>query len=145
MRLTRQSIVGLFCGLLLVGWLIRPVLAEDTLYLKLGGQPGIIDIVRDSVALFLTDDRIKADFDNVNLDRFKMRLTDQICQLAEGPCIYKGRSMKAAHAGLDLTQAKFNAVAEDLQTAMRRNGISYWTQNRLLALLAPMQRDVVTR
>ena len=53
--------------------------------------------------------------------------------------------MAAAHQGLDLSRAKFNAVAEDLQTAMRQIGIPYWTQNRLMALLAPMQRDIVTK
>jgi len=44
-----------------------------------------------------------------------------------------------------VTRAKFNAVAEDLQTAMERTGLPYWTQNRLMALLAPMQRDIVTQ
>ena len=53
--------------------------------------------------------------------------------------------MAASHKGLHLNQAKFNAVAEDLQTAMEQAGIPYWTQNRLMALLAPMQRDIVTR
>lgn len=93
----------------------------------------------------MTDDRVKVDFDNINLDRLRTRLRDQICQISDGPCVYKGRSMAASHAGLKLNRAKFNAVAEDVQTAMERVGIPYRTQNRLMALLAPMQRDVVTR
>ncbi len=132
-------------ALLLAAWSGRPALADETLYQSLGGQAGVVHIVNESVALLLADDRVKDDFDNINLDRLRSRLTDQICQLAGGPCVYKGRSMKASHAGLDLTQAKFNAVAEDVQTAMEHVGISYRTQNRLMALLAPMQRDVVTR
>ncbi|HEX2940070.1 MAG TPA: hypothetical protein VHO91_03420, partial [Rhodopila sp.] len=59
--------------------------------------------------------------------------------------IYKGRPMAAAHEGLDLNQAKFNAVAEDLQTAMEQVGIPYWTQNRLMARLAPLEHDIVTK
>ena len=119
--------------------------ADDTLYDRLGGQPGIERITRNAVALYLTDPRIRDDFDNINPDRIRTRLADQLCQLAGGPCTYKGRSMQAAHAGLQTTQAKFNAVAEDLRTAMAQAGVPYWTQNRLLALLAPMQRDIVNR
>ena len=125
--------------------LAAPAKAVTTLYDQLGGQAGLAAIVEHMVALVTTDARTKDDFDNINLDRLKGRLRDFICQVADGPCTYKGRPMAAAHEGLDLTQAKFNAVAEDLQTAMEQTGVSYWTQNRLLARLAPMQRDIVRR
>ncbi len=117
----------------------------DTLYDRLGGQAGVAMISRNAVALYTTDARIKADFDNTNLERLRSHLADQLCQLAGGPCIYRGRSMAASHAGLEMTQAKFNAVAEGMQAAMEQAGVSYWTQNRMMALLAPMQRDIVNR
>ena len=79
------------------------------------------------------------------MDRFRHLLAEQVCQLADGPCNYTGRSMAAAHRGLDLTRAQFNAGAEDLQDAMTAVGVGYHTQNRLIAKLAPMQRDVVTQ
>jgi hemoglobin len=131
--------------LLLSAGISQPAFAQKTLYERLGGQAGVSKIVQEAVTLYVTDDRIKADFDNINLDRVRSRLADQICQLTNGPCVYHGVSMKASHAGLELNQAKFNAVAEDLQTAMEHVGIPYWTQNQLMALLAPMQRDIVTR
>ena len=132
-------------ALALTAGLAQSGFAQDTLYQKLGGQAGVTRIVEESVALWVADNRVKADFDNINLDRLKTRLRDQICQISDGPCAYKGRSMAASHAGLELSRAKFNAVAEDVQTAMEHVGIPYRTQNRLMALLAPMQRDVVTR
>ena len=42
------------------------------------------------------------------------------------------------------TGADFNALVEVLQAAMDAQGIPYAAQNRLLALLAPMHRDVIT-
>lgn len=117
----------------------------DTLYDGLGGQAGVAAIAADAVMRFMADPRIAADFDNINPDRLRARLADQICELAGGPCVYRGRSMAASHAGLAATQAKFNAVAEGLQAAMTQAGVPYWTQNRLMALLAPMQRDIVNR
>lgn len=137
-----RSIVAV---ILLAGWLNHPAIAQETLYQQLGGEPGVSRIVKAAVALYVTDDRIKADFDNINLDRLTTRLTEHVCKITNGPCVYHGRSMQASHAGLDLSQAKFNAVAEDFQTAMEQSGIPYRTQNRLMALLAPMQREIVTR
>ena len=124
---------------------IRPAAAGTTLFADLGGTSGIDRIVDVAVALFLSDDRIKLDFDNINPDRLRSRLKSKLCQVADGPCEYKGRTMDAAHNGLEVTQAKFNAVAEDLQAAMEQAGVGYWTQNRLMARLAPMQRLIVTR
>ena len=122
-----------------------PARADDTLYAKLGGQAGMARIVDRAIPLYMADPRIKADFDNINPDHLKTRMTDFLCQLTGGPCAYKGRSMAASHKGLHLREAEFNAVAEDLQTAMEQAGVPYWTQNRLMALLAPMERDIVTR
>jgi hemoglobin len=122
-----------------------PVFAADTLYERLGGKDGIRRIVDEGYAIILIDDRIKDDFDNINPEHIKPRIVDLICQLSGGPCIYKGRPLAAAHEGLDVTQAKFNALAEDMQTGMERVGIPYRTQNRLMALLAPMQRDIVRK
>lgn len=122
-----------------------PARASDTLYDSLGGQPGVERITRNAVALYLTDPRLKDDFDNISPDRIRTRLAEYICQLAGGPCTYRGRSMKQAHAGLQVTEAKFNAVAEGMQAAMAQAGIPYWTQNRLMALLAPIHRDIVNR
>jgi hemoglobin len=119
--------------------------AASTLYDQLGGQTGVATIVEHMVALVTTDARTRDDFDNINLDRLKGRMRDFLCQVAGGPCQYKGRSMAATHEGLDLTQAKFNAVAENLQTAMDQSGVPYWTQNRLMARLAPLERDIVRR
>ena len=53
--------------------------------------------------------------------------------------------MSAAHKGLHLTNADFDALVEDLQDALDAAGVPFRVQNRLLARLAPMQKDVVTR
>jgi hemoglobin len=119
--------------------------ADDALFTDLGGRTGIATIVDDATANFLADPRIKDTFDNTNMDRFKTNLTDQLCVVAGGPCDYKGQTMHDAHKGLHLTNADFNALVEDLQAGMDKAGIAFSTQNRLLARLAPMQHDVVTK
>ena len=119
--------------------------AEDSLYRDLGEKDGIATIAKYTTANFLADPRIKATFDNTNMERFEVLLSAQFCVVAGGPCEYKGRSMKDAHKALGLDNADFNAVVEDLQDAMDKAGVPFATQNRLLARLAPMQHDVVTK
>jgi hemoglobin len=119
--------------------------ADDSLYRKLGGKDGITAIVTDAYTIILADPRIKDDFDNISRDYLTRRLSELLCTLSGGPCVYHGRGMGAAHEGLSLTRAKFNAVAEDLQSAMDQHDVPYWTQNKLMALLAPMEHQIVTR
>ena len=53
--------------------------------------------------------------------------------------------MAAAHKGLKIDQARFNAGAEDAEIVMTRDGVSNWTQNRLMARLAPLAHQIITR
>lgn len=119
--------------------------ADASLFHDLGGLPVIRQTVQDFVAAMLADPRIRHTFDGANLKRLEDKLVEQFCMLSGGGCVYTGDPMKEVHQGLKLTNADFNALVEDLQLAMDKNGISARTQNRLLALLAPMQRDTVTR
>lgn len=119
--------------------------ADPTLFNDLGGLPVIRKVVDDFVAIMLADARIRFTFEGANLPRLHEKLVEQFCQLSGGGCVYTGDPMKEVHQGLKLTNAHFNALVEDLQLAMDQSGIASRTQNRLLALLAPMQRDTVTR
>ena len=122
-----------------------PAFAADTLFADMGGQPGIDRLVDASVDNYLADDRIKDTFSESNMDRVRAEFKVQFCQVAGGPCSYSGHNMTAAHKGLHLTNADFNAVVEDLQAAMTSCDISFANQNRFLARLAPYQHQVVTR
>ncbi len=118
---------------------------DGKLYHDLGEREGIARFAKDAVDRWVADPRIGYTFDNLNLERFTGRLVDQVCELSGGPCHYAGRNMYQAHKGLHISSMEFDALVEDLQLAMNDSHIPFWTQNRLLALLAPMKRDVVTR
>lgn len=118
----------------------------DPLYGELGGRSGIKAVIDNAMVRFLHDDRIRAKFRDENIDRLKAMLTDYFCMLSGGPDTYKGyRDMKVVHAGLHLRDRDLNALVEDLQKAMTAENIPFPVQNRLLAILAPMQKDVVSQ
>lgn len=116
---------------------------EGTLYAALGERAGIARIVSDLERHSLADPRIGAIFGNSNIERLHERLTAFICERTGGPCHYPGRDMHHVHRGLFLTVANFNALVEDLEQALDDNHIPFAQQNALLAILSPLQRDIV--
>ena len=119
--------------------------ADDSLYRDLGGLEVLTKVVDDTLALALADARIKDTFKDTDMKRLAKLITEQFCELSGGPCKYSGDPMKEVHQGLALNDMQFNALVEDLQAAMDKANIPSRTQNKLLALLAPMQRTVVTK
>ena len=117
----------------------------DAMFQGLGGKPGIHKIVSTLVPMLLADPRIKDSFIDIDMKNLALRLEEQFCVLSGGPCIYKGKDMVEIHDGLNITNAQFNALAEDLQVAMERNAVPARVQNQLMAKLAPMQRGIVTK
>lgn len=118
--------------------------SADPLFDALGGRPGIARLVDDLVPRLAADPRIGSSFKDTNLRELNKQLGDQFCVVAGGPCRYEGGSMKDAHAALRIDKADFNRLVELLQDAMDARAIPFADQNRLLARLAPMHRDVIT-
>lgn len=117
--------------------------ANAGLYDAFGKQEGIARLTDDFVNRLTGDPRIAAMFKDSNIRRIKEKIAEQLCVLTGGPCVYTGDSMAEVHGRMGVQRKDFNALVEDLQDAMQAHGIPFSTQNRLLALLAPMYRDIV--
>ena len=116
---------------------------DDALYQQLGAQPGLVKLVDDFMVRLLADPRMNPFFKDVDQAHVKAELVTQFCEVSGGPCRRKGPDMKKAHAGMDINKNNFNALVEVLQQAMDAQGIAFTTQNKLLAKLAPMHRDII--
>lgn len=117
--------------------------ADDSVYLAFGGQSGLVKLVDDFMLRLLADSRMQPFFKDADQKQLKAGLVKQFCEVSGGPCRYDGPDMKKAHAGVDITKADFNALVEVLQDSMDAQGIAFSAQNRLLAKLAPMHREVI--
>jgi hemoglobin len=120
-------------------------MSGDSVFKAFHGQEGIDRIIDDFVIRITSDPRIAERFKTANLVRLRLELKQQVCYLTGGPCAYTGKDMKTAHAGMDLHNLDFNALAEDLQLSMDKERVNFPAQNRLLAKLAPMQHAIVTK
>ena len=116
---------------------------NDALYRQLGGQRGLVKLMDDFMLRLLADPRMNPFFVDVDQKVFKSQFVAQLCEVSGGPCKRKGKDMKTLHSGQDITKSDFNAVVEVLQQSMDAQGIPFSAQNRLLAQLAPMHREII--
>ena len=100
-----------------------PVAPAPGLFEAFGGQTGIRSLMNDFVNRLKADPRLAEAFREANAANLASQLSDQICQLAGGPCVYKGPDMKEAHSNMDVTRADFNALVEVLQMSMDARGL----------------------
>jgi hemoglobin len=119
--------------------------AGDAMWRAFHGQAGVDRIVEGFVARNQADPRISDIFKGQDMIRLRRTLKEQFCYILGGGCDYSGRTMKDSHKDLGIQQADMGALVENLQWAMRREGVPFFAQNRFLAKLAPMKRDVVVR
>jgi hemoglobin len=84
-------------------------------------------------------------FRDTDISRFRKLLIEQICQLSGGPCHYSGASMQESHTGFQISAADFDNLVNHLIAVMTAQQVPIAAQNRLLALLAPMQPEVINR
>ncbi|TAN04600.1 MAG: group 1 truncated hemoglobin [Rhodanobacteraceae bacterium] len=118
---------------------LKPVFAE------FGGKAGLVSLMNTFMDNLMADPVTHPFFANVDRDHIKMELVDQFCVILDGPCTYTGQSMTSVHKGMGVTRADFNALVVDLQKAMSAHHIPFRAQNKLLAKLAPMGHQIITK
>ena len=116
---------------------------ERSLYDRLGGLDAITAVVEDFRDRAAADDRINLKFARTDIARLTKMLIDQVCEATGGPCQYKGRGMKEAHAEMGVTTGEFNALVEDLVATLNHFKVGGAEQKQLLAILGPLKPDIV--
>ena len=141
MSRTRSCLVSLLCvGVCSAAFAQAP---NDAALAAYGGFAGLSKLTQDFVERIQKNPSIGRFFKEADPERLQAMLTDQFCDVLGGGCKYSGKSMKQAHSGMKVGTADFNALAEELQNALTAANVPFADQNKLIAKLAPMHRDVV--
>ena len=124
--------------------------SSQSLYTRLGGNTAIDTVVAVFINNVAADPQINfffapvlADTSGVRYRLLRQNLVQQICMVTGGPCLYMGKDMRTAHGGMSITAAQFNALVNDLVTAMTTLAVPQTEQNELLAILGPLCGDIV--
>jgi hemoglobin len=117
--------------------------AKKPLYDRLGGKGAIQAVVDDFIANVAADARINKRFANADIPRLKTKLVEQICEASGGPCKYTGASMLDAHRGMNVTDAEFTALVEDLVKSLDKFKVPSQEKTELLTALGGMKSQIV--
>ncbi|MBB3063115.1 group I truncated hemoglobin [Microbulbifer rhizosphaerae] len=122
-----------------------------TLYQRLGGLMPISVVVSDLIDVLVTDPEINrnpavdAARKRVPAPYLKFQVTAQVCQVTGGPCKYTGRSMKEAHAHLNITEDEWQRMITLLKQVLAKHKVPAQESRELLDIVNSTKPDIVTR
>ena len=145
----RRTVVGILAVVTLAATgcasMDSGMMAQKPLYDRLGGKPAITAVVDDFIGNVAGDARINQRFANANIPRLKTMLVDQICAATGGPCTYTGKSMPDAHRGMNISDAEFGALVDDLVKTLDKFKVPAAEKSELLTALGGMKGQIVGR
>jgi hemoglobin len=116
-----------------------------SLYEALGGKQNIAVIVDNFIDEISFDKQVLPFFRESDIDRFREKMNEHICLVADGPCTYTGDSMVDVHASMGVKESDFNRVVDLMVNAMDRADVPHRVQNRLLKKLAALRGEIIYR
>jgi hemoglobin len=122
--------------------------AGASLYKRLGGYDALAAVTDSFLVRLHSDTAIMAFFAGIEkpgMDHIRQMVVDQLCAATGGPCIYPGKSMKDAHAQLEITSADFDRFAGHFQATLVAFKVPSREQNEVMGALASMKGDIVRK
>jgi hemoglobin len=71
------------------------------------------------------------------------RVVDELCAVTGGPCVYIGRDMKTAHAGLGITGPDWDASVKHLVATLDKFNVPAKEKDDVLGLVSTLKKDIV--
>jgi hemoglobin len=121
---------------------------SKTLYERIGGEPAIMAAVGIFYDKVLKDELTRPFFASLDMAAQTKKQVAFMAWAFGGPDEYKGRDLRAAHAGLvlrGLGDAHFDAVAGHLAATLRELGIEEALVGEVLGVVSTTRHDVLGR
>lgn len=120
----------------------------NSLFERLGSSSGINALVEDIVALHMENPVIRARFRPYLETPDKLAATKKhLCAFLEagsgGTAQYTGRTMQDTHRGMNINEAEYMAVTDDILTVLRKHHIDEQTQKDVLAIAYSLKGDIL--
>ena len=150
-RTVLKSVLGaavLFAALAGAARAQDAMVKQKSLYDRLGGYNAIAAVVDDFVGRLIADKQFERFFAGHSTDskkRIRQHIVDQFCAAAGGPCVYTGRTMKDSHAGLNITEADWDAAAKHLVATLDKFKVGDQEKKDLLAFVSSLKNDIVEK
>lgn len=125
----------------------QPQQQEASLYKRLGGYDALAAVTDDFIGRLATDKQLSRFFvghSTDSLHRIRQLIVDQLCAVTGGPCFYIGRSMKASHQGLGITESDWQVTVARLIETLDKFKVPEKEKGEVLALVSSLKTDIVS-
>jgi hemoglobin len=119
-----------------------------TLYKRLGGYDAIAAVTDEFIGRIVADKQVSRFFTGLSADskkKLRQHAVDQLCEATGGPCFYTGRTMKASHVGLGITESDWQVTVKHLVAAIDKFKVPEKEKNELLAIASSLKGDIVEK
>jgi len=119
-----------------------------TLYQELGGYDAISAVTKNLATKLVQDPRLGVYFKGLNTHHKEVvvnNLTDFLCSVTGGPCLYTGENMEEAHAGLGITDSDWNRFVKITESVLDEYRVPPKLQKELLERLVPLKPYIVQK
>lgn len=119
-----------------------------SLYKRLGGYDAIAAVTDDFIGRLVNDAQLSKFFaghSTESLHHIRQLVVDQLCAATGGPCLYIGRDMKSAHAGLGISESDWNAAAGHLVETLDKFQVQAKEKDEVLSAISGMKKDIVEK
>lgn len=118
----------------------------ETLYDRVGGQAGIDKLVNRIVDLHLQNEVVGPRYwalDNEAIDHAREKVKEFLAAGSGGPVEYTGRSMLETHTGMNVSEAEFLAVLDDIVQAMQEMEYPRPVCDEVLGIAYSLKEEIV--
>ena len=134
---------------LLWGNLISVVAQEKSLYERLGGVKPISLVVDDFIDRLVANEvlnanpMIKAGRQHSPDAYLKFQVTNLVCQVTGGPCVYTGLGMKESHAHMNITENEWQVMRDEFKKTLDKFQVPEKEQKELFDIIESTKKDIV--
>jgi len=107
--------------------------AQATLFDRVGGAEKLRQIVAETVEAHLANPAVQTRFQRFDPEQLKTRAYAFFAQATGGPAAYDGAGLRKVHEGMNINEAEFVAVTDDLLGVLRKHGIGDREQAEVLS------------
>lgn len=116
---------------------------QASLYDRLGGRPRIEKIVETIWANHTSNPLIMKRYVRSDPVEVKRLVTEMCCAGFGGPETYTGKDMISTHTGMNINEAEFVAVCDDVLDALDTHGVGKRERDEVLCILYSLKPEVV--
>ena len=121
---------------------------SPALYKRLGGCDAMAAVTDDFLRRLTSDPGFARFFSGHSTDSLKkirQLIVDQLCAATGGPCVYVGRDMKTAHAGLGITERDWDTSVKYLTATLDELNVPAKEKSEVLTAVSGLKKDIVEK